>query len=119
MPIQPATGTSKGSHTDNVNYGITTDELPYLILKTVTAIKIEEDTDTHIMKMTLLENIDGVVSDACIGMPDFGDISCSNSSSESEQDKCFDIEPEVYQRVRCGGISLEEMTMTADGNSVV
>ena len=118
-PIQPATSTSNGRHTDNVDYGITTDELPHPILKTVTAIQIEEDTDTHIMEMTLSENIDGVVSDAVIGMPDLGNISCSDCVSEAKQDKCPDIEPEIYQRVQCGGISLEHMSLSADGNAVV
>ena len=120
VPIQRATGASNGRHTDNVHYGVTTDKLenvPYPILKTVTAIQIEENTDTHV------ENIDHAVADVVsavgIDLLDFGDISCSDSVSEAEQDKCSNIEPEVYQRVQCGGISLEHMSLSADGSAVI
>ena len=115
VPIQQPAGT-----TDNVEYGITTKKLEnslYHILKAVTAIQIEDNTDAH------MENIDhavaDVVADAGINLPDFGDITCSNSVSKAEQDKCSNMEPKVYQRVRCGGISLERMSLSADGNAVV
>ena len=62
-----------------------------------TSVKFEDNTDTH------MENIDhavvDAVSDAGIDLPDFGVITCSDSVSEAEEDKCSDIEPEVYQRV--------------------
>ena len=73
-----------------------------------------DDTDPHV-EMTESE-IEHAVSDAGISTPDCDGIFCSNSLGEA---KHSNIEPEVYQRVECGGVALEKMTMTPDGSAVV
>ena len=74
-----------------------------------------DDTDSHV-EITESESIKHAVSDAGISTPDCDGIF---SVGEAKQGKCSNIDLEVYQRVKCGGVVLEKMAMTPDGSAVV